>query len=107
MICIKEGVNVEGLRTEVWKAVYAFKKILDRLKLDVWITSGTEGKHSKTSFHYLGLACDLRIRHIAKEALNGIVAELKTLLGDFYDVVLHKTHIHIEYDPRAVRYAKG
>jgi len=106
MICIKSGVDVRELQPKIWTAVYVYESLLNKLKRKTWITSGTEGKHSPSSFHYIGLACDLRIKNIPKDKVQAVFNEFKALLGDIYDVVLHKTHIHVEYDPRRMLYKK-
>ena len=64
------------------------------------ITSAMDGTHSEKSLHYKGLALDFRIKHLSRPDDAGrITANLRRDLGDNYDVVLEKTHIHIEYDP--------
>lgn len=62
------------------------------------ITSLVDGTHSRGSLHYVGAAADLRLprRHVPL-----IARELGKRLGRDYDVVLEKTHIHIEYQPKA------
>ncbi len=57
-------------------------------------------KHMEGSLHESGLAADLRTRDIIPEMVPSLVANLRRELGPEWDVVLEKTHIHIEYDPR-------
>ena len=65
------------------------------------VTSTTSGTHKSNSLHYKGLAIDLRTRDLTyKESLDFYLF-LKRNLGKDYDVLLYKTHIHIEYDPKS------
>lgn len=61
------------------------------------ITSIRDGLHSPGSLHYEGNAFDLRLP--SKSRITKIVAALRRELGSPYDVVLERTHIHIEFDP--------
>ena len=67
----------------------------------VIITAGREGLHSKTSLHYKGRAIDIRINDIpTRDEVVAYHAAIIQALGKGYDVVLEKTHIHIEWDPK-------
>jgi hypothetical protein len=57
------------------------------------ITSGTEGRHSRKSLHYKGLAIDIR------GGSQSLADYLQVNLGGDYDVVFEIDHIHVEYDP--------
>lgn len=57
-----------------------------------------DGKHKKGSRHYVGLAVDIRIWYVKNPQV--FADSIKKLLGKHYDVVLEKTHIHVEYDPK-------
>lgn len=65
---------------------------------EILITSGVDDRSNYRSLHPKGLAIDLRIRDLTE----GLVAVLShryfEALGDCYDVVQEKDHIHIEYD---------
>lgn len=63
------------------------------------ITSAREGVHSVGSYHYLGLAIDLRTKHITCSYVEVVVLRnrLQTFLGDRWKVIAHTTHIHIQY----------
>jgi hypothetical protein len=63
------------------------------------ITSAREGNHSENSLHYTGEAIDLRIWYLTPRQRRIYVDDLKWVLGDDFDVVLEKNHIHVEYDP--------
>ena len=77
------------------------------------VTSGSEfeTRHSRTSLHYSGNAADIRlIRTVANHAIQlAVTREVADMccasLGipnDFYDIVLEKDHIHIEYQPKRI-----
>ena len=64
------------------------------------ITGGTEGKHSRGSKHYSDDALDFRTRHVPVTQRRRIASEIRRRLAGLFDVVLHKTHLHVEYHPK-------
>jgi len=101
MIIIKPGVSITGIKPEINLAITIAHSIYQTFNYDLIITAGTEGKHSTGSLHYVGLAIDIRIRHIiSQKELNKILDNLKSSLSPSYDVILHATHIHIEFQPK-------
>jgi hypothetical protein len=100
MIVLKKGVRLHGLGTEILVALISANDAYASRGKDCVITSAIDGRHSRSSKHYTGCAVDLRIRHLPEKAAESIVQELKTALGDDFDVVLEKDHIHLEYDPK-------
>lgn len=64
------------------------------------ITSTTEGKHSVNSLHYKGLAIDVRRWDKLPSEVNSFLKILKFEFDKNLDIVLEKTHFHIEYDPK-------
>ncbi len=69
-------------------------------KLDSMITSGTDGQHMNGSLHYEGLAVDIRTLSATPEMRLAAFNSIKLALGENFDVILEKDHIHIEYDPK-------
>lgn len=63
------------------------------------VTSCMEGSHSRNSLHYAGLALDFRIRHLPPGVPEAIAADVRDSLTDEFDVVLERTHLHVEYQP--------
>jgi hypothetical protein len=63
------------------------------------VTSGLDGSHSSQSQHYAGLAEDYRTRDVDGINLTLMVAEVRSILGRDYDVILESDHLHVEYDP--------
>jgi len=98
MIRYKPGVKVAGIRPEIL-AAYPVIEAAYGSKTAV-ITSACDGKHSRGSFHYLGLAIDLRTRHLEEGGAEQIVKLMVEWLTDEYDVVLESDHIHLEFQPK-------
>jgi conjugal transfer mating pair stabilization protein TraG len=65
---------------------------------EIVITSGTDGQHMKGSKHPLGDALDIRRSNLTDPEL--FMSRVQARLGPDYQLVLERTHIHIEYDPR-------
>jgi hypothetical protein len=94
---IKAGVDISRLRPEIRKKLTQIQNIMWAVdSVEMIITSTYEGNHSAGSLHYANLAVDLR------KDKNTIYSfkEIKRFLGNDYDVVIEKNHIHIEYDPK-------
>lgn len=100
MISLKKGVSIQGLRPELLLAMLIAVNIFKAQGAHLVITCICDGKHSETSLHYTGCAFDCRIRNISEPRRTVIFRKLKEALGSDFDVVLEKTHIHIEYQPR-------
>ena len=98
---IKKGVNMNGIQLVMRKVLVAAEKIWNGYGVTLVITSCVDGTHSAGSLHYYGLAVDLRSRSFDSTDLARTAARrLQRALGDDYDVVIEKTHIHVEYDPK-------
>ena len=78
------------------------------------ITSGRDGLHSERSKHYIDHAIDIRIKDYDGDLSNisakdmklakEIVKEAQEELGEDYWLLLHSTHIHLEYCGQPLRY---
>lgn len=103
---IKIGVSdITKALLPVMFALYECQEIYKKHNRPLVITSLEEGTHKLGSLHYVGLAVDLRIRHLPnpREVYN----DIKEVLADIderYQVILKNTHIHIEYDRRLNEY---
>ena len=95
---IKEGVNIWGLQVEMQKVLKQAAKIWKKYGEELVITSARDGIHSPGSLHYFGYAVDLRTYYFTKPTINLIAAELQDRIGWKYQVIVEKTHIHVEYD---------
>ena len=96
---IKKGVRVRGLSNEAMIGIHLAESVFERHSHDCIITSITDGTHSKNSRHYIGMAFDLRRRHLdSDKQANEILKELISELGSEYLIILEKTHYHIQYN---------
>lgn len=102
---LKAGVSIEGASWRMFWAAIIADSVYQENGAEAVITSGADGKHSRTSKHYpennasgLVEALDFRtwnVLHPGRVALR-----IREKLGPDYDVVLESDHIHIEYDPK-------
>lgn len=96
LLSIKPGVRVRGVSNEILLAVMVAQSVFENFKEHMTITSITDGRHKEGSLHYIGEAIDLRLPQNPTTVCN----VLREHLGNSYDVVLEKDHIHVEYDPK-------
>ena len=99
---IKDGVILAGLDIKMRPALMAADYIWKLHDQELVVTAGLDGAHSAGSLHYYGLALDLRTRYFEDDGAEAAVElqyELDKLCRGGYDVVLHSSHIHVEYDP--------
>ena len=97
----KKGVKINGIKPEAVLACLVIVSVLTAQGFgayDIVITSGTEGKHSRTSLHYVGFAVDVRSNEM--DFPEDAVDALKIALTDEFDVIQEKTHIHVEFQPK-------
>lgn len=97
---IKAGVNITGIRPEILLAIIIARPIFEEYGVPFVITSALEGRHSRTSLHYAGQAVDFRISDLLPEARKEVTERIAVALGVQFDVVLEKTHIHVEFQPK-------
>jgi hypothetical protein len=92
-------VSVDGLQAPMLHACAVVDDIyLEIARHEVTLTSAKDGKHSDESLHYRGLACDFRNRDVTQDEFILIHAQVKIKLPAPYQIVIEKTHMHIEYD---------
>jgi hypothetical protein len=98
-VVIKDGASIAGLKIEMRPVMMAAEDIWkDHGREEgVTITAGTDGVHSAGSLHPFGYALDLRTHYWKKAEISRVANELQEALGDDYDVVIHSTHLHTEY----------
>ena len=97
---IKKGAVLAGLDLRMRNVLQTADQIWALHGQELWVTAGLDGEHSAGSLHYYGLALDLRTRYFDKPTLRKVAEKLEKALGKNYDVVVHKSHIHVEYDPK-------
>lgn len=97
------GVKFDGVKTATLAGIMVVSFVYHRsghactiLKL----VTENPGITRLGTAHDRGLAFDVRTQMIAKNKQPAMVLSLKAALGDAYDVVLEKDHIHIEYDTK-------
>ena len=98
---IKDGVITKGLSPIIIHELEGIEKeckYIEGEKYEMTVTSALDGKHGVKSLHYKGLAIDIRTRDMKKPV--DCYKRIKDKLDKDFDVVLEKTHIHIEYDPK-------
>lgn len=98
---IKEGANLQGLHFMTRPMMVQADEVWKNHGQELVVTSGLEGTHSAGSLHYCGRALDFRTRFWEREEQEEVYKELRARLSTkAFDVILHKTHIHVEYDPK-------
>ena len=97
---LKEGIKVNGIKTELLLGLIIADKIYGNYSHDLVVTEITGGKHGIGSLHYSGNAADLRTYYFTNTEVQLVAKDLKDALGENYDVVVEKTHIHIEFQPK-------
>jgi len=92
-VLIKRGVYGD-LVLPAQKAFGRVASVYSSYGQDIVITSIRDGNHGNKSIHPIGHAFDIRYGDDIPE--NKIIEAT----GPDCDVIFHKTHIHIEYDPK-------
>jgi len=94
---LKSGVRIGGLRPEMCVALMAAESAYLRFNEELVVTCAVEGVHMAKSLHYVGAAIDLRLPAKRRQQ---IARNIRERLGEDYDVVLDRSHIHIEFQPK-------
>lgn len=71
--------------------------VYERNGENMTVTSLLDGEHMRASLHYVGAAGDLGL---PMQGVDHMIFDLRTALGENYDVVLEPDHIHVEYQPK-------
>ncbi len=98
---IKDGVSLAGIRPQCRDILITANRIWLVYGQELVITEAMGGIHSPGSCHYYGFALDLRTRYFDDETKAEVFDDLRAALkstSEYYDVVLHKSHIHAEFD---------
>ena len=95
---VKEGVKLAGLQLPMRKVLVEASKLWDTFGAELVVTSTTDGVHSPGSLHPYGYAVDLRTHYFKDDQHQMLANELRYQLGNVYDVIVHPTHIHVEWD---------
>ncbi len=104
---IKSDVVMTGLQIPMRLVLIVADQIWKEYGQELVITSALDGTHSAGSLHYYGYALDFRTRYFTNmddSEFKGLVnvervaEKLREALGRDYNVIVHKSHIHVEYD---------
>ena len=99
-LTLKRGVSLLGTRPEMCMAAVVVASVYSTYNnAECVITSACEGKHGRNSLHYVGLALDFRIKNIPIGWHDRLRQSVQDALGPDFDVVLEKTHLHVEFQP--------
>ncbi len=85
------------LQAPAQKAFGRVAKEFGKIGEDIFITSIRDGNHGSGSFHYIGMAFDIRYPKATTKAFE---VRIRQAAGPNCDVIFHNTHIHVEYDPK-------
>ena len=96
---LKAGVNLENVSWVMFRAAVIAESVYRQYGTELVITSANDGTHGDKTLHHKGLALDLRTW-----TLNGretmVAQSLRNALGEDYDVILERDHVHIEVSPK-------
>ncbi len=103
-LCLKAGVELNeahmgSTMTRIVEVAIETAPMLE--KGTVWITSANDSIHHPESLHYENKAYDIRIWNIigaVKAGARAWAERMQVALGDDYDVLLERDHIHVEFD---------
>ncbi|HEX9768458.1 MAG TPA: hypothetical protein VGA50_04705 [Kiloniellales bacterium] len=97
---LKPDVDVGGIRPELVLAVAFAIPVFAAHGAACVVTSARDGRHSRGSLHYAGLAIDLRSLDLPPADWEIVRDQLAQALGPQYDVVLERDHFHVEFQPK-------
>ena len=93
----KPGIPNDTLEKEILVGAKVLEQVFLE-KLEMTITSTTDGEHMKGSLHYSGKAVDIRTRDLDPAMRYDIFIEAKKRLSPDFDLVMEGDHYHLEYD---------
>lgn len=99
-VTLKPGCRVAGLRPEMLLGLIIAEQVFTGHGASLVVTEATGGKHKLGSLHFVGLAADLRTRGVPVLTVQEIAADLRSILGPQYDVVVEADHVHLEFQPK-------
>lgn len=94
---VLNGQFVEKLRPEILLALRLMDDMYAGIGEVLLVTWCEGGKHMEGSLHYKRRAFDVSMGEVYRE---GVVERMRKVLGVDYDVVVEKTCIHVEWDPK-------
>lgn len=100
---IKAGegaASIRGIKPEMCIAHTLLCFLFSRHQISVRLSCGTDGQHKTASLHYVGFAIDVSLRNVSQKLIAMLHAEMRSVLGDEFDVVREGTHFHVEFQPK-------
>lgn len=97
---ILDKVRVADLRAPMLIALYVADQSFRDHGYDMIWSCGPEGEHSFGSLHYLNCAVDVDYPGLSESDFRSIRNDIKTRLGNNFDVINEGSHIHIELQPK-------
>lgn len=107
---LKDGVDVRNLVSQLWERLPQIEHIFEfnaPREYKFVIASGTDGRHSDGSKHYVGQAIDVRVwyrsgtgdrMYLSAGVQQKIKSDLDRVLGANWFVFIESDHIHIQYN---------
>lgn len=98
-----DSVDLLGLNVMMKPVLETVSKCFFDYGIRCVVTAGKENGHSVGSYHRYGFAVDFRTKALTAVEKRGLTVTTRRRLrnypfGDCYDVVLHETHLHVEFD---------
>lgn len=106
MLVLKFDVDPGGIQPELVLGLMIADGVYGQFgHKETVVTSIRDGKHLASGLHPKGKAFDLRTTAAGMGQFHAgeIAIALRRRLGNSYDVVVEKDHIHVEFDPSTPR----
>jgi hypothetical protein len=103
---LKDKVSCVGIRPELTIGLMIASSVWDEFQIPggLVVTSLTDGRgiHQDGSLHFVGLAADLRTNPyleggVPAPLLTRLVDRLRDELGEEWDLIQERTHLHMEF----------
>ena len=102
---LKHGVRLLGVKPEMVVALLVADTMYKKAGSEMWVTSLVDGKHSRTSRHYLGYAGDLRTRNLRN--IHKMLRDLQEALPEFVIIFENEgtpnQHFHMQFNGGATK----
>lgn len=94
----KDCVRVSGIQQETVLGIMICHQVFTEEKQKFTVTSVVDGTHKPGSFHYSGLAFDLRTYDLRGIGVLSMAQKLRDRLPSEYQIIVESDHIHVEFD---------
>lgn len=101
MLSVKKGVKIAGMSPEILLGIMIVNGVYEEFGYQCTITEIMPTvKHVRASKHITGDGVDIRKSNIPFSKRKGVYLTCKAKLGENYDFVNHKSHNHLEFNPK-------